>query len=65
VYTFINWLYEHIVKDVPTSDDVGDIIFSDGPSSEIKNKFCMKILYDLAQKLQKDFSWKYFCYFSW
>lgn len=60
VYTFINRLYEHIVKDVPTSDDVGDIIFSDGPSSEFKNRFCMKILYDLAQKFQKDFSWKYF-----
>ncbi|KAG1714416.1 Mitochondrial coenzyme A transporter SLC25A42 [Nymphon striatum] len=60
VYTFINRLYEHIVKDVPASDEVGDIIFSDGPSSEFKNRFCMKILYDLAQKFQKDFSWKYF-----
>ena len=61
VYTFINRLYEHIVKDVPISDGTGgDIIFSDGPSSEFKNKYCMRMLYDLGQKFQKDFSWKYF-----
>lgn len=60
MYTFINRLYEHITQDVPTSDDAGNIIFSDGPSSEFKNKFCMKILYDLSQKFQKDFSWKCF-----
>ena len=60
IYAFINKLYEHIPQDVPTSDDAGDIIFSDGPSSEFKNKFTMKILYDLSQKFQKDFSWKFF-----
>ena len=56
VYTFVNRLYEHIMFDVPTAGNAGDIIFRDGPSSEFKNKFCMKSLYNLSQKYQKDFS---------
>ena len=34
IYAFINKLYEHIPQDVPTSGDAGDIILSEGPSSE-------------------------------
>ena len=30
VYTFVNRLYEHIMLDVPTAGNAGDI-FSDGP----------------------------------
>ena len=42
-------------------DDPGavhDIIWSDGSSSEFKNKFIMKFLQSLSQKHKRPFSWK-------
>ena len=60
MYVFINQLFEHIVQDVTMHDGAIHVIFRDGSSSKFKNKFCIKILHNLAQKFQKDFSWKYF-----
>ena len=62
VFTFINELYEHFDSSGLMSDEteVEDIIFTDGPSSEFKNKYAMQLLYSLSQKYKRNFSWKYF-----
>ena len=62
MFTFINELYEHFDCNGVMSDDtvVEEIIFTDGPSSEFKNKYAMKLLYSLSQKYKRNFAWKYF-----
>ena len=46
--------------DVPkVSSQEKDVIFSDGPSSEFKNKFTMKLPAELAQKVNGTISRKY------
>ena len=37
-----------------------DIIWSDRPTSEFKNKYMVKFLQSLSQKYNQQFSWKYF-----
>ncbi len=42
------------------SDQVDEeIIWSDGPTTEFKNKFTMKLLHQLSSQFQKQFSWKF------
>ncbi|KAG1651824.1 hypothetical protein GQR58_026730 [Nymphon striatum] len=52
-----------LMKETPAdqSDEkiTNEIIWSDGPSSEFKNKFTMQILKDLGEKLGKSFTWKF------
>ena len=56
VVVLVDFLYNDF--DDPVA--VHDIIWSDGPSSESKNKFMVKFLQSLSQRYKKPFSWKYF-----
>ena len=38
---------------------VNYVIYSDGPSSEFKNKYTMKLVAELAQKVNGIILWKY------
>ena len=42
------------------ANDTKDVIFTDGPSSELKNRYCMKLLRSISEKQQREVSWKYF-----
>ena len=45
VFTFVTKLYDQIMIDVPKiSPQINYVIFSDGPSSEFKNKYTMELL---------------------
>ena len=52
---FIDLLYDHL-------DNPGavHVIWSDGPSSESKNRFMVKLFQSHSQKHQTAFLWKYF-----
>ena len=52
---FIDLLYDHL-------DNPGavHVIWSDGPSSESKNRFMVKFFQSHSQKHQTAFLWKYF-----
>ena len=52
---FIDLLYDHL-------DNPGavHVIWSDGPSSESKNRFTVKFFQSHCQKHQTAFLWKYF-----
>ena len=53
-------LYDQIMIDVPkVSPQVNYVIYSDGLSSEFKNKYTMKLVAELAQKVNGIISWKY------
>ena len=56
VTVFIDFLYSHF----GATDATEGIIWSDGPSSEFKNKYMVKFLQSLSQKYNQQFSWKYF-----
>ena len=55
VAVFIDFLYNHF----GATDAMEDIIWSDGPTSEFKNKYMVKFLQSLSQKYNQQFSWKY------
>ena len=42
---------------------VGEIIWTDGPSSEFKSKCCVEILRGFAEKYNKPCIWQYFATF--
>ena len=56
----MNRLYDCIVMDVPKAPNISDVIFSDDPSSEFKNKYAMKLLAIVADKVNGKAAWKYF-----
>jgi len=64
VYAFMMYIYQKIVGMSQTTHGVvsnmKDVIFTDGPSSEFKNRYCMKLLRDISQKYHREISWKYF-----
>ena len=55
VAVFIDFLYNHF----GATDAMEDITWSDGPTSEFKNKYMVKFLQSLSQKHNQQFSWKY------
>ena len=57
VYCFLSKLFEQF-----QSKDLGTYIslFTDGPSSEFKNKYCVEMLKLLGQKHSIDTRWQYF-----
>ena len=57
VYAFMMYLYQNMPQQ---PGNIQEVIFTDGPSSEFKNRFCMKLLRDITLKLKKDVTWKYF-----
>ncbi|CAL4130964.1 unnamed protein product [Meganyctiphanes norvegica] len=57
VFTFIN----KIIDQLPNfNSNEKLIIYTDGPSSEFKNKFCVKIVSNLSKKLKINVQWNYF-----
>ena len=56
IFTFINALTDYI------QFEKGDmlIIYTDGPSSEFKNRYIVKLVSMLSKKFQCKVSWKYF-----
>ena len=59
VFACILYIYDCIIK--PSHNDVeDDIIYTDGPSNEFKNKYMVHLLKILSQKFNKKYSWKYF-----
>ena len=55
--TFVEYLYEHVIqKDESVSDE---IIWSDSPSSEFKNKYMVHLLQRLSSRFKKKFIWKF------
>ena len=49
-----------MIDEINNMHDVEEIIWTDGPSSEFKNKYCVEILRKLAEKYSKPYTWKYF-----
>ena len=54
VAVFSDFLYDHF----DDSGAVHDIIWSDRPSSQSKNKFMVKFLQSISQTHKRSFSWK-------
>ena len=61
VASFITFLYEHLYKQdaVKGQSYSHEIIWTDGPASEFKNRYMVHLLELLGKKYKKDFSWKY------
>ena len=60
VAVFLDHLYEnHLIPDTPVSS-VEEVIWTDGPSSEFKNKFMIHLIRLLSAKYQRKFTWRYF-----
>lgn len=58
IFVFLDFFYSEIIKETPGISE--EVIWSDGPSSEFKNKFMVRTLQLLAQKHNRKFTWKYF-----
>lgn len=58
VFTFLKWLYETF--DNSRDPGISEVIWSDGPASEFKNRFMLETLKYLSVKYNKTFSWKFF-----
>lgn len=57
IFAFLDFFYSEIIKE---SHEVSEeIIWSDVPSSELKNKFKVETLKRLSEKCSKTFTWKY------
>lgn len=54
-------LYE-VLQRLPSIDDplIQEVFWSDGPSSEFKNKYMVAVLHFFSKKYNKTFTWKYF-----
>lgn len=61
IYVFLNELFDliHREDESPTSPSA-EIIWSDGPASEFKNRYMVKLTTMLSGKHEKTFFWKYF-----
>lgn len=58
---FIKHLYENELLAVPEMwDDVEEVIWTDGPSSEFKNRYMVYLCQQLSLQFKKPFTWKYF-----
>lgn len=61
ILVFLDLLYNDIFrKENGAGKQYEEVIWSDGPSSEFKNKFMVKTLELLSDKYNTQFSWKYF-----
>lgn len=58
VYVMLMKLYEML--NAEQVNIIEEIIWSDGPASEFKNKYMVQVLKILAKKYNTKFSWKYF-----
>lgn len=53
-------MYEKLEKIKDSIQPEVDVIWSNGPSSEFKNRFMVKLLKVLSAKYSRPFHWKYF-----
>ena len=53
---FLNHLY---ATEIPLDDTAEEVIWSDGPGSEFKNKFMRHLMENLSNKYDKPFVWKF------
>ncbi|XP_073537000.1 uncharacterized protein [Phyllobates terribilis] len=60
VACFISALYDIVEPKPDAIPDIDEVIWSDGPSSEFKNRFMTEFLEELGFKNRKPFAWKYF-----
>ena len=62
ILVFIELLFEnYIMKDeINNMHDVEEIIWTEDPSTEFKNIYCVETLRCLSEKYSKPFTWKYF-----
>lgn len=60
VFALLDILYDEIVRESGSSQPDLEVIWSDGPSSEFKNKYMVKTLQLLSKKYNRNFGWKYF-----
>jgi len=60
VYVFLIHLFKIMLQSTGAADNTKDVIFTDGPSSEFKNRYCMKLLRSISEKHKRQVSWKYF-----
>lgn len=63
VYTFVRHLVGEVISNISstsTSQIPLIVIFTDGPSSELKNRFIVKTLHQLAMDFETPFEWQYF-----
>ncbi|KAJ2937733.1 hypothetical protein O0L34_g19126 [Tuta absoluta] len=58
VFVFVNHLYDEIMTNSEESS-INEVIWSDGPASEFKNKFMVKLTNLLSAKFKKPFTWRY------
>ena len=58
VSTFINFIYDNIIC-VKPDDNYQEIIWSDGPVPEFKNRFMVHTIQKLSKKHNKKWAWKY------
>lgn len=58
IFVFVKRLFEILFKK-NNAAAIQNIIWSDGPSSEFKNKFMVKLLHHLSLKYNRKFIWKY------
>lgn len=57
IFAFLDFFYSEIIRE---SHEVSEeIIWSDVPSSELKNKLMVETLMRLSYKYSKTFTWKY------
>lgn len=59
IFVFLNHLYDLIMTE-NCNENIQECLWSDGPSSEFKNKFMVRLLHYMSKKYNKSFSWKYF-----
>ena len=57
VLAFMLEFYDKFLK-CEDDRDVDEIIYSEGPSSEFKNKYMVKVVHMLSVKYNKNFQWK-------
>lgn len=59
IFAFLLHVFDNCIDNIE-DESIQEIIYSDGPSSEFKNKFMVKFVHIISQKYKKDFQWKYF-----
>ena len=60
ILVFVEHLYDHHLLKDENMQGIEEIIWTDGPSSEFKNKYIVHLLRRLSEKYSKSFTWKYF-----
>ena len=60
ILVFVEYIYENFLHIYDSNQDVQEVIWTDRPSSEFKNKYTIDNLQRLTEKYYKPFTWKFF-----